>query len=116
MLRYKRRFLLHLSHELCAAAFGCSRSTMAGVAVQFIVLCYLLSAAAASLPQKKTVATVQEDRERERRQRVRYTASWAVEITEGGEKMADLVARRHGYRNLGKVSALQRWSPSLHET
>ena len=43
------------------------------------------------------------DRERERSQRVRYTASWAVEITDGGDKAADLVARQHGYRNLGKV-------------
>ena len=41
--------------------------------------------------------------ERERNQRVRYTSSWAVEISEGGDKAADLLARRHGYRNLGKV-------------
>ena len=34
---------------------------------------------------------------------VTYTASWAVEITEGGEQMADTVAHRHGFRNLGKV-------------
>ena len=44
------------------------------------------------------------DGERERNQRRRYTASWAVEITEGGDKAADKVAQRHGYRNLGKVS------------
>jgi hypothetical protein len=52
------------------------------------------------------VATEEDDRERERNQRVRYTASWAVEITGGGDKMADVVARRHGYRNLGKVANL----------
>lgn len=44
-----------------------------------------------------------DDRERERNQRVRYTSSWAVEIAEGGSKAADAVAKRHGYRNLGKV-------------
>ena len=32
-----------------------------------------------------------------------YTASWAVEITQGGDKMADYIARRYGFRNLGKV-------------
>ena len=50
---------------------------------------------------KRTVADVAE---LERNQRTRYTASWAVEITEGGDKAADIVAQRHGYRNLGKVS------------
>lgn len=35
--------------------------------------------------------------------RLRYTASWAVEIAEGGDKMADVIARRYGFRNLGKV-------------
>lgn len=44
-----------------------------------------------------------DNREQERNQRIRYTASWAVEITEGGSKAADAVAKRHGYRNLGKV-------------
>lgn len=32
-----------------------------------------------------------------------YTASWAVEITEGGQKMADKIARQHGFNNLGEV-------------
>ena len=32
-----------------------------------------------------------------------YTASWAVEITEGGKQMADAIARQHGFINLGKV-------------
>ena len=35
-----------------------------------------------------------------------YTASWAVEITEGGKKMADAIARRHGFINLGNVRAV----------
>ena len=32
-----------------------------------------------------------------------YTSSWAVEITEGGDNMADETAAKHGFRNLGKV-------------
>ena len=36
-------------------------------------------------------------------QRSQYTASWAVEITEGGEKMAERIARRYGFINAGKV-------------
>ena len=35
-----------------------------------------------------------------------YTTSWAVEITQGGEKMADYIARRYGFHNLGKVKGL----------
>ena len=34
----------------------------------------------------------------------RYTSSWAVEITEGGDNMADETAARYGFRNLGKVT------------
>lgn len=41
--------------------------------------------------------------EEETNQRVRYTATWAVEIAEGGDKMADVIARRYGFTNLGKV-------------
>ena len=37
-----------------------------------------------------------------------YTTSWAVEITSGGEKMADAVARRYGFYNFGKVSCQMR--------
>ena len=33
----------------------------------------------------------------------RYTSSWAVEITEGGDNMADETAARYGFKNLGKV-------------
>ena len=62
-----------------------------------------LLASAVSAAVDKMVTAEERDRNREQSQRVRYTASWAVEITEGGDKTADVVARRHGYRNLGKV-------------
>lgn len=39
-----------------------------------------------------------------------YTASWAIEITEGGAKMADVIARRNGFTNLGEVSYFQQYS------
>lgn len=32
-----------------------------------------------------------------------YTASWAVEILKGGAKMAEVIARRNGFVNLGEV-------------
>ena len=32
-----------------------------------------------------------------------YTASWAVEIVEGGDKMADTIASRYGFQNIGEV-------------
>ena len=32
-----------------------------------------------------------------------YTTSWAVNIVEGGKKMADAVAKRYGFNNLGDV-------------
>ena len=44
------------------------------------------------------------DRERDTAEK-RYTSTWAVEITEGGDNMADETATRYGFRNLGKVSA-----------
>ena len=34
----------------------------------------------------------------------RYTSSWAVEITEGGDNMADETAAKYGFKNLGKVT------------
>ena len=34
----------------------------------------------------------------------RYTSSWAVKITEGGDNMADETAARYGFKNLGKVT------------
>ena len=67
-----------------------------------LVVAFLLGSAASKA--EKTVTSEDRDRERERNQRVRYTASWAVEITEGGDKAADVIAQRHGYRNLGKVN------------
>ena len=36
-------------------------------------------------------------------QQSQYTASWAVEITEGGEKMAERIALKYGFINAGKV-------------
>ena len=51
---------------------------------------------------KAAPASEAEGRDRERNQRVRYTASWAVQI-DGGEKMADTIAKRNGFRNRGKV-------------
>ena len=44
----------------------------------------------------------------EKNQRDIYTDSWAVEIIEGGDKMADFVANRHGFNNLGKVKLKNR--------
>ena len=32
-----------------------------------------------------------------------FTTSWAVEITEGGQKMADMISRQYGFNNLGEV-------------
>ena len=42
-------------------------------------------------------------RNNETDQRSQYTASWAVEITEGGEKMAERIALKYGFINAGKV-------------
>ena len=35
--------------------------------------------------------------------RAYYTANWAVEITAGGAKMANLIAKKNGFTNLGEV-------------
>ena len=32
-----------------------------------------------------------------------YTASWVVEIMEGGKYMADNIAHKHGFINLGQL-------------
>ena len=32
-----------------------------------------------------------------------YTTSWAVEITEGGQVMADKIADKYGFKNLGRI-------------
>lgn len=34
----------------------------------------------------------------------KYTTDWAVEIMEGGEEMAEHIAQRYGFNNVGKVS------------
>ena len=40
-----------------------------------------------------------------------YTNSWAVEVA-GGRAVADDVARRHGFLNMGQVSA--HWEGCIH--
>ena len=35
----------------------------------------------------------------------RYTENWAVEIAEGGDEIAEKIAGKHGFRNMGKVRA-----------
>ena len=35
----------------------------------------------------------------------RRSYSWAVEITHGGNEMADEIARQNGFQNLGPVSS-----------
>ena len=32
-----------------------------------------------------------------------YTASWVVEITEGGKQIADSIADQFGFKNLGRL-------------
>ena len=44
----------------------------------------------------------------EKNQRDVYTATWAVEITKGGDKMADIIADQHGFINLGMVKLTDR--------
>ena len=43
--------------------------------------------------------TIQEDRN----MREIFTANWAVEIAEGGDKMANKIASRYGFQNVGRV-------------
>ena len=50
----------------------------------------------------------------EKNQRDVYTASWAVEITKGGDKMADIIANQHGFINLGKVKLTDKSLTSHH--
>ena len=42
-------------------------------------------------------------RDNETEQLSKYTTSWVVEITEGGEKMAERIAQQYGFSNVGKV-------------
>ena len=62
---------------------------MAGVAGASIVLCSLLCSTV-PLTYSQKIA-------------VRYSNSWAVEVT-GGKDKADEIAKRHGLVNLGPVS------------
>ena len=63
---------------------------MAGVACAFIVLlCSLLCSTVSLIQYQKIV--------------IRYSNSWAVEVT-GGKDKADEIAERHGLINLGAVS------------
>ena len=50
----------------------------------------------------KKLKPVYEVKRNETKQEI-YTASWAVEIVEGGDKMADTIASRYGFQNIGKV-------------
>ena len=45
-----------------------------------------------------------------RSQKESYTTSWAVEITDGGETMANIVAERCGFKNLGKLEVARSMS------
>ena len=35
--------------------------------------------------------------------KVRYTNEWIVEVGGGGSEVADEIAQKHGFQNLGKV-------------
>ena len=58
--------------------------------------------AAGSLAARKREPSVNDVRQG-RAPRAYYTADWAVEITAGGAKMADVIAKRNGFTNLGEV-------------
>ena len=69
----------------------------------FVVLAAILLLRAAegvSEKNKETYPLTQEETQQER-----YTASWAVEIAEG-DKTADKMASRYGFRNRGRVRGL----------
>ena len=42
------------------------------------------------------------------------TNSWAVEITQGGNEMAERIARQNGFRNLGPVSQTHNNNNFIH--
>jgi hypothetical protein len=62
--------------------------------------------AAGSLAAKKREPSVNDVRQG-RVPRAYYTADWAVEVTAGGAKMADVIAKRNGFTNLGEVDGLR---------
>ena len=39
---------------------------------------------------------------------IRYTNSWAVHIEDGNAEVANRIAKRHGFTNLGQVSSYDR--------
>ena len=84
--------------------FAASGGEMTAFLILFASLTVL--AAAEAVPDRATekgLPGASEDPHNQRVPRAFYTPSWAVEITKGGKKMADLVARRNGFTNLGEV-------------
>ena len=69
------------------------------VALVLSLVLFALSVEGATKPVDKDVPASEAEG---KNQRVRYTASWAVQI-DGGGKMADTIAKRNGFRNRGKV-------------
>lgn len=83
-------------------------ATSGGEMTAFLILIASLtvlatSGAAPDRAAEKGLPGASEDPHNQRVPRAFYTPSWAVEITKGGNKMADLVARRNGFTNLGEV-------------
>ena len=68
-----------------------------------LVLFASLAVMAAAGPAKPPKRQYVDPQQNQRVPRAYYTGGWAVEITTGGKKMADLVARRNGFENLGQV-------------
>ena len=78
-------------------------SSYAANALLVILAAILLLQVAEGVSEKnkETYPLTQEESQRER-----YTASWAVEIAEGGDKTADKMASSYGFRNRGRVRGL----------
>ena len=77
---------------------------MAVIPFALFVACLVASVNCSQAKKEKNYAV-------DEQQRDIYTASWAVEITEGGKKMADVIANRHGFINVGKVMSLECKNP-----
>ena len=69
----------------------------------FVSVVLLTVASTREPPTEKTRETKEYFGKNESIPREIFTASWAVEITEGGQKMADKIARQYGFNNLGEV-------------
>ena len=50
-----------------------------------------------------SIASTHDETARETIQGTKYTADWVVKITEGGKEMADEMATKYGFKNLGKL-------------